>query len=231
LIDAALVRLGPIVIIALYRSRRARSERHLLGSVSAIKARSAASRLDRLSAYHSASLMSGNGGRLSASPLLLLLAPQMLRLALQAIPHAMPATTRARREHVASHHRNFVVLAKMDAIVMNRVGAGHRRPVTGSISHDDSPLVVFGLRGGYAAGSGYKLSPTGSLEPMETIRACYVASRVFCPMVAAERDGNSCLGCSFFAGILTEGERLAFACSWSPRDSESEDTESIRLAA
>lgn len=65
---------------------------------------------------------------------------------------------------------------------------------------------------------------------MEQMRTCYVASRVFCPMLSIERDGDSCLRCIHFAGVLTEGNRLAVSCRWSPRDRESVD-EPLRLAA
>lgn len=65
---------------------------------------------------------------------------------------------------------------------------------------------------------------------MQTNRACYVASRVFCPMVAAERDGDLCLRCIYFEGVLTDTDRLAFMCSWSPKDRNADDP-LVRMAA
>ncbi len=65
---------------------------------------------------------------------------------------------------------------------------------------------------------------------MEMMRACYVASQVFCPMLSAERDGDSCLRCPYFGGVIIEGARLAFSCAWVPRDRESVDVP-LQMAA
>ena len=64
---------------------------------------------------------------------------------------------------------------------------------------------------------------------METVRVCYTASRVFCPMLSAERDGDLCLRCGFFAGVLTKEDRLAFACSWSPENGYDNVTSATEL--
>ena len=50
----------------------------------------------------------------------------------------------------------------------------------------------------------------------EGLRRCYLASVVYCPMIGAERDGDDCLKCPHFCGVVSEGDFLAMKCSWQP---------------
>jgi len=51
----------------------------------------------------------------------------------------------------------------------------------------------------------------------ERLCRCYLSSVIYCPMIAAERDGDDCARCPHFCGITHENGFFAAKCSWKPK--------------